>query len=222
MKIFYLILFFLLHSSLLFSDTLILKNGGTIKGKVTEEGNEYIVELPYGTTKFDKSSVSEVKYSEEDTKEVFDDYDREKVRNKLTKAAKKVASEKRQQTTAKTRKPISNAHKYLEIGRKGEKIDLEEYVVEGKITIFDFYSDYCGPCRAVAPRLKKLSKTNNDIYVRKIDINRSNIKGIDWKSPVVQQYRIRSVPYFIIYNEKGNRWLTGRNASNKIYNDWLE
>ena len=34
---------------------------------------------------------------------------------------------------------------------KGAQIKLSDYVVAGKTTIFDFYSDYCGPCVAFAP-----------------------------------------------------------------------
>ena len=85
------------------------------------------------------------------------------------------------------------------------------------MTIFDFYSDYCGPCRVISPKLEKLDEKRNDIVVVKIDINREGIRGIDWRSPVVAQYRIRSIPYFIIYNEMGRRTHEGRAASQKVY-----
>ncbi len=80
---------------------------------------------------------------------------------------------------------------------------LSEMVVPGKINIFDFYSDGCGPCRQIAPYLHKLKEKRPDLNIVKIDINRKGIKGIDWNSPTVKQFKIRSIPFFIVIDEKG-------------------
>jgi thiol-disulfide isomerase/thioredoxin/rRNA maturation protein Nop10 len=81
---------------------------------------------------------------------------------------------------------------------------LSEMVVKGKINIFDFYSDGCGPCRQIAPYLHKLKERRPDLNIVKIDINRKGIKGIDWNSPTVKQFKIRSIPFFIVIDENGN------------------
>ncbi len=85
----------------------------------------------------------------------------------------------------------------------GMEVDIERMVHRGKVTIFDFYSEYCGPCVRMAPKLAELERKRGDIVVVKIDINREGVRGIDWNSPVIKQYRISSIPYFIIYNEGG-------------------
>jgi len=81
---------------------------------------------------------------------------------------------------------------------------LSEMVVPGKINIFDFYSDGCGPCRQIAPYLHKLQQKRPDLNIVQIDINRKGVKGIDWHSPTVKQFKIRSIPFFIVIDEKGN------------------
>ena len=76
--------------------------------------------------------------------------------------------------------PAANAY------APGEEVDIETLVYEGKTTIFDFYSDYCPPCR------------------------------IDFGSPVAQQYKLRSIPYFIIYDASGSRTAEGNNAYKQV------
>jgi thiol-disulfide isomerase/thioredoxin len=98
----------------------------------------------------------------------------------------------------------------------GEKVAITDYVVSGKTTIFDFTSEYCPPCRAIAPKLDQLHKDRDDIVVVKVDINRPNHKGIDWKSPVAQQYELRSVPAFKVYGPDGKLVSEGKEASAKV------
>lgn len=98
----------------------------------------------------------------------------------------------------------------------GQEIDIEDYVQKGKITIFDFYSDYCPPCRRVAPLLKSLDNKRPDIKVLKIDVNRPGKRGIDWGSPVLSQYGIRGIPYFVVYDESGEQIASGRDATREV------
>src|SRR5688572_28920634 len=67
---------------------------------------------------------------------------------------------------------------------KGAEVKLTDYVVKGKTTVFDFYSEFCCPCVQVAPALERLHQKRDDIVVVKVDINRPGHRGIDWRSPV--------------------------------------
>jgi thiol-disulfide isomerase/thioredoxin len=98
----------------------------------------------------------------------------------------------------------------------GEEIDIEKLLAPGKTTIFDFYSEYCPPCRKISPALAKLASKHKDIAVVKININRKETKGIDWSSPVAQQYQLRSIPHFIIYDSTGYRTHEGEEAYQKV------
>ena len=85
----------------------------------------------------------------------------------------------------------------------GEQVNLADYLVPGKTTVFDFTSEFCPPCRTIAPMLEKVHVTRADVAVVAVDINRPSVKGIDWKSPVAQQYGLRSIPHFKVYGPDG-------------------
>jgi thiol-disulfide isomerase/thioredoxin len=103
----------------------------------------------------------------------------------------------------------------------GEEVKITDYLVPGKTTIFDFTSEYCPPCRAISPKLDQLHASRDDIVVVKVDINRPGKKGIDWKSPVAQQYELKSVPNFKVYGPDGKLISEGKEASKLVYG-WLE
>jgi len=105
----------------------------------------------------------------------------------------------------------------IEDFKPGEEVDIKELIHRGKITIFDFYSEYCGPCKIISPKLEQLDNQRDDIVVVKVDINRENVRGIDWNSPISRQYRLRSIPHFIVYDSSGFLTHEGVNARQYVY-----
>jgi thioredoxin len=103
----------------------------------------------------------------------------------------------------------------------GAQVELSDYLVPGKTTVFDFSSEYCPPCRRISPKLDELHKTRSDIAVVKIDINRAGIKQIDWKSPVAQQYSLQSIPQFKVFGPNGKLIAEGDDASEMV-ESWLK
>lgn len=103
----------------------------------------------------------------------------------------------------------------------GQKVNLEDFLVPGKTTIFDFTSQYCPPCRAISPKLDKLHKDRDDVAVVKVDINRPGVKGIDWEAPVVSQFGIRSIPHFKVYGPDGKLVAEGQQARDLV-TGWLK
>jgi hypothetical protein len=116
--------------------------------------------------------------------------------------------------------PHSKGPQPLRISR-GEKVALADYLVTGKTTIFDFYSDYCPPCRALGPKLKKLHKHRDDVAVVKVDINRPGVTGIDWGSPVIQEFGINSIPHLKVYGPDGKLKAEGDDARTLVQ-DWID
>lgn len=87
------------------------------------------------------------------------------------------------------------------ISFEGEDVpDLKEELAPGKITIFDFFAEWCGPCRVLDMRLRELAVTRDDIAIRKVNI-------VNYKSPVAKHYlrRVRGIPYLIVYGKNGER-----------------
>lgn len=101
-------------------------------------------------------------------------------------------------------------------------VNLEEMIVSGEMNIVDLYSDYCPPCRQIAPYLKKLDEMRDDIVVVKIDINRSGVTGIDWQSPVARQFKLNSVPHFIVVSPSGKIKFQGKKAYEFVLNQLRE
>lgn len=102
----------------------------------------------------------------------------------------------------------------------GEQVELTDYLVEGKTVLFDFFSKYCPPCVQIAPALEQLANQRDDIVLVKVDINRPDVQGIDWQSPVARQYGIRGIPHFRIYGPDGEMQAEGAAARDHVVN-WL-
>ncbi|HKB89600.1 MAG TPA: thioredoxin family protein [Opitutaceae bacterium] len=103
----------------------------------------------------------------------------------------------------------------------GAEVKLEDYLVPGKTTLFDFYSEFCPPCRAMAPHLETLHKARADIAVVKVDINRPGTRGIDWKSPVAREFKLESIPHLKVYGPNGKLIAEGNEARNQVIH-WIE
>ena len=78
----------------------------------------------------------------------------------------------------------------------GKPVDLKDVLVPGKITLIDFYADWCVPCKKIAPYLEHLAKKDPDVYLRKIDI-------VKWETPVTTQYGIKSIPDIRVFDRNG-------------------
>tara|TARA_B100000780_G_scaffold265984_1_gene221866 strand:+ start:92 stop:340 length:249 start_codon:yes stop_codon:yes gene_type:complete len=60
-------------------------------------------------------------------------------------------------------------------------------------TILYFTASWCGPCKALAPRMEKLS---GQINYRKIDV--------DGNQDLSMKYGVRNVPSLVLVNENGD------------------
>lgn len=79
---------------------------------------------------------------------------------------------------------------------KGEPVNLRDYLVPGKYTLFDYYADWCPPCRELSPQLVELARRHPDLAVRKIDI-------VDWSHPVAAQQGVQGLPFLRLFGPDG-------------------
>ncbi|MBM4287167.1 MAG: thioredoxin family protein [Deltaproteobacteria bacterium] len=105
-------------------------------------------------------------------------------------------------------------------GQGGQRINISTLAVKGQITLIEFSSPFCPPCVRLAPRLEQLAQRSNNLVIIRLDINRPGFKGIDWKSPLAVQYNLKTVPYFVIYNQKKEKVAQGDKAMDHV-EKWL-
>ncbi len=67
----------------------------------------------------------------------------------------------------------------------------------GKITIVDFYADWCGPCKHIGPILEKIAEGNPDITLQKVNV--------DKQRELAKEYNISSIPHIFIYDKWGGQ-----------------
>lgn len=81
--------------------------------------------------------------------------------------------------------------------------DVAAAVASGQPVLLNFYADWCGPCKMVAPEVKALAHDlAGQARVVRIDV--------DERSDLAQQYGIRSIPAFVaLSNGKESRRMTG-------------
>jgi thiol-disulfide isomerase/thioredoxin len=104
--------------------------------------------------------------------------------------------------------PVAATDPKIEIISRGDQVDIQKHCVPGKITIVDFYADWCRPCRSVGPVLEQRVNKDADLVLRKVNI-------VNWDSAVSRQYGVRAVPYIQVYDRHGNKVgeLTGFNSA---------
>jgi len=88
---------------------------------------------------------------------------------------------------------VPDAKPVMTLAKGGAQVDIRTLMPPGKVTIVDFYADWCGPCRAISPKLEKLAREDPDVVLRKVDI-------VKWGTPVTRQYSISSVPNIRVYD----------------------
>src|SRR5690606_22770075 len=68
----------------------------------------------------------------------------------------------------------------------------EKALGEGQVAVVDFWAEWCGPCRMIAPLIEELSKE----YEGKALVGKLNV---DDNQEVSMKYDIRSIPTILIF-----------------------
>ncbi|MCQ4670267.1 thioredoxin [Lactonifactor longoviformis] len=69
-----------------------------------------------------------------------------------------------------------------------------EVMGEGKAALVDFYADWCGPCKMMAPIVEELSEE----YKEKAVFGKVNV---DENPSLAQKYGVMSIPTFVVLKD---------------------
>ena len=68
----------------------------------------------------------------------------------------------------------------------------KEVLNESKLVLVDFYADWCGPCKMMAPIVEKIAEQASEtVKICKINV--------DEASEIASKYGVMSIPTFIVF-----------------------
>ncbi len=70
---------------------------------------------------------------------------------------------------------------------------FDESIAESKLTVVDFYTDWCGPCKRMDPFIKEVKAENSDINV--LQVNAEDYIDIS------QRYNLEGYPTLIFFKD---------------------
>lgn len=74
--------------------------------------------------------------------------------------------------------------------------EFDAVLASGKKVLVDFYADWCGPCKMLAPVLETLANEVSDVEIVKVNVDLNN--------ELAARYGVMSIPTLIVF-ENGQK-----------------
>ena len=76
-----------------------------------------------------------------------------------------------------------------------KKLNFENFdnEIQNGTVLVDFYADWCGPCKMIAPIVEEISVERSDITVGKVNVDESGAIAV--------KYGIASIPTLIVFKD---------------------
>ncbi len=62
-----------------------------------------------------------------------------------------------------------------------------------KPVLVDFYADWCGPCKQIAPILEEISSERDDVIIKKLNIDENPQRAME--------FGVRGIPTMILFRD---------------------
>lgn len=78
------------------------------------------------------------------------------------------------------------------------KANFSEILAKKDLVLIDFFAEWCGPCKMVAPILKEVKELVPDVSIIKIDVDKNQ--------ELAAKYQIRGVPTLMLFRNGQQVW----------------
>ncbi|MFM7016443.1 MAG: thioredoxin domain-containing protein, partial [Bacteroidota bacterium] len=79
------------------------------------------------------------------------------------------------------------------------KMDMDKMIIDNKLIIFDFFAEWCGPCKKLKPELEALEAAHKgQVKVVRIDVDKNK--------NLARELQITEIPIIMIYKNKQIQW----------------
>ena len=76
---------------------------------------------------------------------------------------------------------------------KVNKGQFNEIVENNQIVLVDFYADWCGPCKMLAPIVEEVANETTTVKVGKVNV--------DEEPELARQFRVMSIPTLVLIKD---------------------
>lgn len=72
-------------------------------------------------------------------------------------------------------------------------VQFDELIKDNSRVLVDFYAQWCGPCKMIAPVLETLASENTDVVIAKLDVD------IAENRETVKKFNVMSIPTLMMF-----------------------
>ena len=80
------------------------------------------------------------------------------------------------------------------------KIDLKKIPVPGKVTVLDYWAEWCSPCHFLEKRLQHVMNANPGMALRRVNVGKWNNAAA---RQATSEFRLEALPYVRVYDARG-------------------
>jgi thioredoxin 1 len=90
-------------------------------------------------------------------------------------------------------KQVLSDSQWPDYGVTLDEMNFDNFIQKYPLSIVDFWASWCAPCRAMAPRLRRLSK----IYKGKVAFGKLNTQE---HQDIAKKYKIMGIPHLVFFS----------------------
>ena len=69
----------------------------------------------------------------------------------------------------------------------------DDVLMSDKPVIVDFWAEWCGPCKMIAPILEEIASTNENVVIAKLNV--------DENPDIAMRFNVMSIPTLLIFHQ---------------------